>query len=382
MYNLYQIEEPLKKILKETHLQFFCDDLLYKRQNSNSNLILLPKNDKSELKYFEIQNRRYLGNKYKLLNFINSIIADKCGVPESLFDIFAGTGVVGSYFNRIETKIISNDILSSNTVCLKTFLNYKQRISEEIASKIAYLNNIIVDNENYFSINFGNKYFSVTTAKKIGRIRDEINLITTTPEEKDLLLCSLIYAVDKVANTVGHYDAYRKTLDINQNLLLSLPKIHYERNQNNLVFQEDANQIVKRIEADVLYIDPPYNSRQYSDTYHLLENLTEWRRPSVKGIAKKMDRSHIKSNYCTNNATMVFEDLIRNANCNHILLSYNNTGTTKVSRSSARIKDNDILSILEKKGSVEVYEQRYKAFTTGKSTNYKNIERIFYCKVK
>lgn len=382
MYNFYHTETHKVKKLEETQFQFFVDDLLYEHQNIHPDFKLVAKNNISDLKYFEIQNRRYLGNKYKLLKFISNIVTERCGIPESFFDIFAGTGVVGSYFNRKETKIISNDLLSSNSVCLKTFIQHKHQITDELVHKIAYLNKLSTEESNYFSINFGNKYFSEYIARKIGIIRDEIDIISKSTEEKEILLCSLIYAVDKVANTVGHYDAYRKTLDLNQKLILSIPKTNYDLNHNNSVFQEDANQIIKNIESDVLYIDPPYNSRQYSDTYHLLENLIEWEKPSVKGIARKMDRSHIKSNYCTNNATMAFEDLIRNSNCNHILLSYNNTGITNVGRSSARIRDKDILRILEHKGSVEVYEQKYKAYTTGKSKNNENFERIFYCKVK
>lgn len=66
---------------------------------------------------FQMQNRRYLGNKYKLLGFIEDILADKCAGLESLCDIFAGTGVVGARFNHRHVKIISNDFLASNHVC-------------------------------------------------------------------------------------------------------------------------------------------------------------------------------------------------------------------------------------------------------------------------
>ncbi|MCZ2223374.1 MAG: DNA adenine methylase [Chitinophagales bacterium] len=139
--------------------------------------------------------------------------------------------------------------------------------------------------------------------------------------------------------------------------------------------------MIRKISCDVLYIDPPYNSRQYSDAYHLLENLSEWKKPKVEGVGKKMDRSHIKSAYCLKNATQAFEDLIKNANCKHILLSYNNTADSKDDRSNARIKDNDIIRILKQKGEIEIFEKDYKAFTTGKSDGDGNAERIFYCKV-
>lgn len=330
--------------------------------------------------YFQLQNRRYLGNKYKLLGFIEDIISEKCGKINSFCDIFAGTGVVGERFNNPETKIISNDFLSANYVCLRVFLETNQDIQEKISEKIDYLNRLIPE-ENYFSKNFGGTYFSQENAKKIGTTREEIEKISENDTEKNILLCSLLYAMDKVANTVGHYDAFRKDLDTLQPTKLLIPEIDCLNNKNNEIYKEDANILIRKISCDVLYIDPPYNSRQYSDAYHLMENLTEWKKPEVVGVAKKMNRSHIKSSYCLKNATQTFEDLIENAKCKHILLSYNNTGDSGDGRSNARIKDSDIIRILKNKGELEIFEKDYKAFTTGKSNNDNNIERIFYCKV-
>lgn len=331
--------------------------------------------------YFQLQNRRYLGNKYKLLGFIEDIISEKCGKINSFCDIFAGTGVVGDRFNDLEIKIISNDFLSANFVCLQAFLGTNTDVKEDISQKIEQLNNLPSEEENYFSKHFGGTYFSEENAKKIGTVREEIDRISENENEKSILICSLLYAMDKVANTVGHYDAFRKDLDMTQPIKLLIPNIDHLNNKNNEVYKEDANALIRKISCDVLYIDPPYNSRQYSDAYHLMENLAEWKKPEVIGIAKKMDRTHIKSAYCLKNATHSFEDLINNANCKHILLSYNNTGDSKDGRSNARMSDNNILRILNNKGDVEIFEKDYKAFTTGKSNGDNNAERIFYCKV-
>ena len=331
--------------------------------------------------YFQLQSRRYLGNKYKLLGFIEDIISEKCGLIDSFCDIFAGTGVVGEKFNNPEIKIISNDFLAANHACLQAFLGIYENILDNITEKIIHLNNLQNDKDNYFSENFGGTYFLKENARKIGTIREEIEKISECKEEKYIFICSLLYAMDKVANTVGHYDAYRKKLDMLRPIELLVPYIDYSHNKNNEVYREDANTLIKNISCCVLYIDPPYNSRQYSDAYHLLENLAEWKKPEVVGIAKKMDRSHIKSDYCLKNATRAFSDLITHADCKHILLSYNNTGNSKDGRSNARMTDDEILQILNEKGDVEIFEKSYKAFTTGKSNGENNAERIFYCKV-
>ena len=95
--------------------------------------------------------------------------------------------------------------------------------------------------------------------------------------------------MDKIANTVGHYDAYRKTGDLNKKLELCMLNLKSNtNNKNNKIFNEDSNELVKYLKADVVYIDPPYNSRQYSDAYHLLENVAMWEKSDVHGVAKKM----------------------------------------------------------------------------------------------
>ncbi len=341
--------------------------------------VILPK--EPMIKTFTIQNRRYLGNKYKLLQFIEEIVDKECKNSKVFLDIFAGTGVVAASFNRADRVVIVNDILSSSFACLNTFLatdfDYKLKVTE----KIKHLNNINSKGENYISRNFGGTYFSKSNARKIGAIREEIEKISDSEEEKSILICSLLYAMDKVANTVGHYDAYRKKLDMTNPIVLLVPEIEWKINKDNQVYKQDANVLVKDVECDVLYIDPPYNSRQYSDAYHLLENVTDWNKPKVSGVAKKMNRSHIKSRYCLRDATEAFADLIKNARCKHILLSYNNTGESKDDRSNARINDKDILRILKSKGKVKVYEKTHKAFTTGKSNGDGHTERVFYCKV-
>ena len=330
---------------------------------------------------FQIQNRRFLGNKYKLLGFIEDIVNEKCNGFNSFCDIFAGTGVVGERFNGKDIKVISNDLLFSNYLPLKTFLGSTQINLDRLKEKIDFLNGLKTDRDNYFSIHYGNTFFTLENAQKIGAIRKKIEEIADKEDERVALITSLLYATDKVANTVGHYDAYRKELDTVQPVRLLVPDIDLNNNSNNEILREDANLLVRKMSCDVLYIDPPYNSRQYCDTYHLLENLAVWEEPQVYGKAKKMDRAHLKSEYCLKTAPRVFTDLIKNANCKHILISYNNTGESKDGRSNARIKDDVIINILKNRGEAEVFERDYKAFTTGKSNTDGHTERVFYCKV-
>lgn len=330
----------------------------------------------------QIQNRRYLGNKYKLLALLKEIVKQKCSEFDSLCDIFAGTGVVGYAFNNKKTKIISNELLFSNYVSLYAWLSSEPYDMSKIEDILSQLNAIKGDKDNYVSENFGNRYFSIDNARKIGEIRESIGKMSLSFKEKSILLTSLLYAIDKSANTCGHYDAFRKNMDTFTPIKLLSLDIKQEMNTSNEIFNEDANKLIRKIEADILYIDPPYNSRQYSDTYHLLENIIRWEKPIVHGKARKMNRSNIKSMYCTKEATRAFCDLVTNAKCKYILFSYNNMSDKGNVRSNARIKDKVIIEILEKRGKVEIFEQDYKPFSTGKSMTENHSERVFLCSIR
>ncbi|MCI8273149.1 MAG: Dam family site-specific DNA-(adenine-N6)-methyltransferase [Clostridia bacterium] len=335
----------------------------------------------------DINNRRYLGSKNKLLGFIEKIIEENCSEYNSFLDIFGGTGVVANAFNKENKKIYINDILKSNYCSYKAWFSNEEFDSKKIENIIYKYNAIDDVKDNYFSENFGNKYFSMEDSKKIGMIREDIETKFKNKEinsrEKSILITSLLYSVDRIANTVGHYDAYIKKDKIN-NCFKMIPLDIKEDNRNigNEIYNMDCNELAKKIKSDIVYIDPPYNSRQYSDAYHLLENLAEWKKPEVFGVARKMDRTGLKSEYCTIKATKVFKDLVDNLEAKYILVSYNNMGEKGVGRSQAKISDKEIIEILESKGNVKVFETNYNTFTTGKTKIENHKERIFFCEVK
>ena len=336
-------------------------------------------------KKISIAQRRYLGSKTKLLSFIDSILETEKIEFRSFADIFAGTGTVANHFHN-RSKIIVNDILDSNTHIYTAFFGKDKIREEKLKERLKHYNDIEIKNydENYFSKNFSNTYFDAENAKKIGLIRNDIEKLfekkIITKREKSYLLTSLIYALDKIANTVGHYDAYRK-IDIPTKKLFLLPLDIANSPYPVKIYKDDANKLVKKIKADVVYIDPPYNSRQYSDAYHLLENITTWKKEKVFGVAKKIDRSHIKSKYNMKSAGVAFGDLIDNIEAKYILVSYNDMGTAGNARSQSRISDHEILSALKRRGEVQIFETDFKQFTTGKSSKDDLKERIFLCKV-
>lgn len=353
---------------------------LITNKKKENNLKITPVN-----KPLYIQNRRYLGAKTKLLNFIEEVVDEHTENVKIIADIFGGTGVVSDLFQKKGFNIIINDILYSNYISYLTWFGNESVNYNKIKKIIAYLNSIEAKDENYVSKNFGDRYFTRENAKKIGAVREEIDIISEKEKlnnrEKSFLLTSLLYAIDKVSNTVGHYDAYRKKMDSLDPIYLKVPE--FNDNNNNKIFCSDANQLVKEITADLIYIDTPYNSRQYGDSYHLLENIMEWKKPKVQGVAKKMiNRQHIKSSYSTQKAPEAFKDLINNINAKYILVSYNNMAKKGNGRSNAKISNEEILNILSSKGSVKTFEVPFPIFNSGK-TNIKDHKEILYlCEVK
>jgi len=335
-----------------------------------------------EYKMINIHNRRYLGSKYKLLAFIKNVVDENCLAIKTVFDMFSGTGSVSSIF--LDKIVITNDNMYSNYICHIAFFIPLEYSIEKIKIYITKYNNLKVYEDNYFSDTFANTFFSEDNCKKIGYIREDIensyNSEDINFKEKAILITSLLYACDKIANTCGHYDAYRKGIDLNKNLILYVPFISDKLNANNSCYNLDANILVKQISADLVYLDPPYNSRHYCDTYHVLENLARWEKPEVVGVAKKMNRTDLKSKYSTLEATSAFEDLVVNIKAKYILLSYNSMANNGNGRSNAKISDDDIMRILSKKGEVSVFSKPHKLFTAGKSNHNKNEERLFLCK--
>lgn len=333
--------------------------------------------------YTKINNRRYLGNKYRILTFIKQIISENCGDFESFADIFAGTGAVSSaYTDKI---LYTNDILYSNYLCHLTWFSDEVFDISKVANYINLYNSEIPFEENYMTQNFSGTYFSDKVCSKIGFIRENIENESRSGKinsrERAMLITSLLYGIDKIASTCGHYDAYRKNAELPESFTMCVPEPNANL-KHNRCFNEDTNELVKKISADVVYIDPPYNSRQYCDAYHLIENIARWEKPEVFGIAKKMDRTALKSKYCTREAPAAFEDLIKNITAKYIVVSYNNMAKKGNDRSNARISDSQILKTLENKGDVKTFSQPLKAFTTGKSEHSDNEERLFICKVK
>ncbi len=329
---------------------------------------------------YDIENRRYIGSKNKLITWIKSLIIEETE-GTSFLDLFAGTGVVSKNMLDLYNSFIINDFLYSNEVIYKAFFSTEPFNKDIIKNKEKKYQKLMVCNENYFSKNYGGKFFSNNDATVIGEIREDIEKDKSLSDrEKSILLASLVYSCDKVANTVGHYDAYRKKIQIEDRFKFELIKPIDTTGKDIFIQREDANELVKKIKADVVFIDPPYNSRQYSRFYHLLENLVKWTKPELEGVAMKPPVENM-SEYSKTKAPEKFDELIQNIDAKYIVVTYNNTYSSKSNSSKNKITHDQIINSLSKVGSTQQFEQEYQFFNAGKTDLKDHKEFVFITKV-
>lgn len=334
---------------------------------------------------------RYIGSKILLLDRISSFIPKNV---ETFCDIFAGTASVGRHL-KTSYKLISNDILYFSFVLQKAYLELKEEpsffdfISKFNIHPIDYFNNKINSYsfydkpfifENYSpNQNCKRMYFSNENALKIDYIRQFIEQLLKDGMIKQCeyyyLLASLIEAVSLVSNTTGTYGAYLKNWDNRSLKPLTLSRLNIicVDKIENQCFNEDSNFLIDKISGDVLYIDPPYNSRQYASNYHILETIARYDNPKIHGITGIRECNDLKSNFCLKNkARQELEDLVYKAQFKHIILSYNSEGI---------IDEMEIENILKKIGIPSSYKyekipyRRYK--NSKKAIDYVN-ELLFY----
>lgn len=332
-----------------------------------------------------INNRRYTGSKYKLMPWIKELILENCPEHESLFDVFGGTGVVTAELLDVTSSNIINDFLFSNEVFYRAFFEQQEYDCEKLKGYVKKYNDMDLDTltDNYVSDNYGDKYFRLQDAKLIGFIREEIqndlDIGKISQREFDILLASLLYSFDRCANTVGHYEAYIKGKEIRSEFVFELIEPIVTGN-NIQIYRMDSNELAKQVTADIAFIDPPYNSRQYSRFYHVLETITKWEKPELVGVAMKPPEENM-SDYCRNSAPEVFADLIENLNVKYVVVTYNNTYDSKSSSSRNKITLEQIKEVLEKKGETQIFETDYHRFNAGKTDAANHKELVFITKL-
>jgi adenine-specific DNA-methyltransferase len=345
----------------------------------------------------------YIGSKYTLLPFLDRVYRSISDGSEKIFcDLFAGTGAVGRYFKRQGLQIISNDLQYYAYVLNKAYIEINRtpaftRLRKEYAAEIgkrrapfkwqveeilSFINEL-PRKRGFISRHYGpdgnRLYYSRENAKKADAIRQAIEDWRTrgiiSECEYFYILCSLLEAIDRVANTASMYGAFLKKFKETAIRPLALKPLELSNHVTGCkAFNKNANELIDEIECDILYLDPPYNHRQYGANYHVLETIAAYDSPPLRGITGM--RNYQRSEYCQQKtAKDALEHLIRTARTKHILLSYNDEGLIPLK---------DVLKILSLRGEPKTFDTVYNRFKADNGRVYKRdstIEYIHYVRV-
>ncbi|EDP6919882.1 modification methylase [Campylobacter upsaliensis] len=326
----------------------------------------------------------YIGSKLKLLPFLQHSIESTLkrhntkSLEDSIFcDMFAGSGAVGKAFKSKVKQVISNDkeyysfVLNQNYIANHTPIIRANKLIETLNNTPLKKGKIFT----HYALGGGSKrqYFSDENAMKIDSIRQKItqwhNENFITQSEFYFLLASLLESSDSVANTACVYGAFLKRLKKSATKELVLSPAVFELTQNShQVFNKNANDLITTISGDILYLDPPYNAREYGANYHLLNTIALYDDFTPRG--KTGLRAYDKSAWCKKgDVENALEFLLQKAQFKWIFLSYNDEGLLDLER---------IENLMRKYGQYACAKQDYQRFKADSNRPQKQSKTTEY----
>lgn len=336
---------------------------------------------------------RFIGCKTLLLDNIKAVIDEKAPDAKSICDVFSGTSTVARFFKQWY-EIYSNDILYFSYVLQRgtiecdtqpKFAGLRDKI--HISDPIEYFNGLRPEDmetlpqerrffQNTYAPTGGRMYVNDENALRIDFARNRVedwkqNGLLTDDEYYYLVAC-IIEGIPFVSNISGTYGAFHKEWERRSYKVYELFRLPVISNgKNNRCFNMDGAKMLLHVSGDVLYIDPPYNERQYLPNYHVLETAAKYDFPEVRGVTAQRPYENNKSDFCIKNKVVgAFDELICHAGFKHIILSYSTDGLMTLE---------EIENVMKKYGKPETFKiywipyRRYKSREQGKKEELKEM---------
>lgn len=323
-----------------------------------------------------VQTLDYIGSKKSLYDHL-CLVCYK-NIPDlknkSFLDAFAGTGIVGFHMLNVVNKVIANDLeyysFVINSALLKCPYTDKLETLIQKCNHVPGVSGLIHKN---YTEESNRLFFTRENAKKCDGIRLFISSLLSSNEininEFNFLLASLLVSMDKVSNTSCVYGAFLKKFKKSSLKELVILPIHRKKNitEHNEVFNKRAEDL--ELNVDIMYLDPPYNQRQYSTNYFVLNYIAKYEDVDLRGKTGLIPNCN-KSNFCIKKEVEnAFEKLLTSIRSRYILLSYNNEG----------LLDTDtLLRLLEKKGKVMLYKIDYNKFKSNQNVDINKVQEYIW----
>lgn len=316
---------------------------------------------------------RYIGNKTRLLPFILRTLAKEEIPVGSVHDAFAGTASVGRALKAKGWRVYSSDLLMSSYVFQRAYVvaNDAHPAIREMAEELAKLPPVRSFISRYFtpaggSASAGRMYFTPENAGRIDAARETLESWRETGKmgEDDyyVLLAAIIEGADRVANTAGVYASYMKRWQPNSERAFEIdPELPVKGAEPARAFLMDAGEAARSIgDVDLLYIDPPYNSRQYVAYYHIPEILARgWSdsAPAIRGKVGLLAGEEGRSQWSHGRRVQrLFSALLADSGAKYALVSFNSEGHLKPEALES------LLSRASVDGKVSHFSQRYRRY--------------------
>lgn len=344
---------------------------------------------------------RYIGNKENIVEQIYNILNQNGVSGKTFFDFFAGTTSVSRFFKSKGYSICSSDFLYMSYCLQKAYIeNNSEPTFDKLISfipnncsnslfqspldiVIGYLNSLepqkgfIYRNytpEGTKELSIPRMYFSNENGQRIDSIRQQIETWYKEgyllESEYFILISCLIETVSLYSNVSGVYAAFQKKWDPRAIKTLELrPIAIYNNNLINKVYNIDSMKLLDKIDVDILYLDPPYNERQYLPNYHVLETIAKYDSPDIHGVTGMRSYKEQKSRFC--NSKTALEDLAQiseKARFKSLVLSYNSEGI---------MSHDSIIDVLSQFGSVKVAQFEYMRFKSNNNGSARNTKHVF-----
>lgn len=349
---------------------------------------------------------RYIGNKENIIEKIWYILNQNDVSGDSFFDFFSGTTNVARFYKDLGYRVFSSDVMYMSYCLQKAYIeNNNEPVFDKLMPAIAdsvknsllfstplekvctVLNNTS-DVEGFIYQNYTpggtqtleqpRMYFSDENGKRIDAIRTKIedwnNQGLLTEFEYYILIACLLETVSFYANVAGVYAAFHKKWDPRAVKRLELRTIAIHNNKkDNLVYNTNSMELIDKVKADILYLDPPYNARQYLPNYHLIETIAKYDSPQIKGVTGMRDYENKKSSFCNAKTALRDLNIIAEKACyKYLVMSYNSEGI---------MPEEEVMNTLAKYGEVKLEKflySRFKSNNNGLAKTKRNIYEYLY----